>query len=148
MQRDEHIRLFTAGKFNPVAQFVISVITARQHRLDPPRGIKLARQFPCCDQRNILFLNTRRADGARVLAAMSGIDKDNPLAPWRSIIAAAISGHSLGFGEWQQQAINTLRRRWCGGLWLWLKHGNLSRIGNTFIEDRGRRAESNARDAS
>ena len=45
----------------------------------------------------------------------------------------AISGHSLGFGERQEQAINALPRRG-GGLRLWLEHGDLPCISNTFIE--------------
>ena len=80
MNGDEQIRRLRAGAAHPIAQRHEVVAVAGQHRLHPRLGIDLERQFARNGEDHVLFTSAVLADGARILAAVAGVDGDDEVA--------------------------------------------------------------------
>src|SRR5690554_498740 len=81
MDRDEEISFLLAGDTCALTQPNVIVAVANHHGTKTFGAVDQPLQAPADFQDDILLTGTARPDGARVFAAVAGIDGDNDVAP-------------------------------------------------------------------
>ena len=81
MHRDEHVRLLIPGTFDPDAMRQVVVIVARENRTHAGFAIDPFFQALCDSQGYILFPRPPCSERTGILAAVTGVDGHNHIAP-------------------------------------------------------------------
>ena len=77
VHRDEEVRLHLARFFDALVQRQVEIAVARKERAHVRLGVDQRFQAARHHQRNVLLARAQPADGARILAAVPGIDDDD-----------------------------------------------------------------------